>query len=1082
MSLTINIEQLSSETRKKISDELEIKLENKYGIGQPRYIHPYTLEGDNLKLPFAYAATTIKVPRPKRDNFPDMDTEFVGELRPEQKVVRKEALEILSKTGSVVCSAYCGFGKCLQINTPIIMYDGTIKYVQDIKVGDVVMGDDSTPREIFTTCTGEEQMYNVVPKKGDVFGCNESHILSLKNSSDIIDISVRDYMTLSSTAKNQLKLYRVGVEFPEKKLDLDPYLFGLWLGTNGESITTTDESIIEYMKKYCKDNNFILTRRIISRDKYYISDRTKGGGNRFLDILNKYSVFDNKHIPHIYKCNSRNNRLKLLAGLLDADGYITKNCYKIIQKQEQLAKDICYLARSLGFAAHVKGTEIGSYFLVNIDGNNLETIPNLIPRKKASPNFSKIKNPLVSDFTLVPTEDKRYYGFTIGGNHRYLLGDFTVTHNTIGAINLATKINFKTLIIVNKIVLIKQWKESIMNFCPTAKVQSVTATSKKEDKNFYIINAQNTEKMGKTFFSDIGTVIVDECFPYETPIRTECGWKYIGDINANDKVISFNEKSKTFESQRVVSVQSKANDREIVIVSFYSGTRSIVCTDNHRFLTTKGYVEASKLKDKDLIISYSNNFICTDMIYVLNKDQRQVFIGSFLGDGNIQTLTHTGRYRLNNTHGYVHENYCKWKADMFQEKVEYNEKYGVYKFTTRFFDLDDELYSKKSSECPQWVIDEMDERALAVWYMDNGHIEKGGFKITLFTCSFLTESVLRIIKRMKEMGLVGEMYNSYYIRFDDTSSLNFLKLIHPYVYYDNGNYKHDYEYVWSNKFEDYFFLKVKDIEVCNKQVDVVYDIEVENNHNFIVCNKNDDIVELNGPVVHNCHMIMAETLSKCLQYVSPRYLIGLSATPYRPDGLDGLLDLYFGKNKIIRKLYREHIVYKVSTGFKPPVEKTIQGRINWGSILDAQANNEQRNNLIIKIIQKFNDRNFLVLVKRVEQGKYLSEKLNELGESVTDLIGSNQEFNKTARILIGTCQKVGVGFDHSKLNTLLLATDLEEYFVQYLGRVFRTKDGDPIIFDLVDNNSILNKHYNTRRGVYKEHGGTVKEFDMSMLD
>ena len=235
-------------------------------------------------------------------------------------------------------------------------------------------------------------------------------------------------------------------------------------------------------------------------------------------------------------------------------------------------------------------------------------------------------------------------------------------------------------------------------------------------------------------------------------------------------------------------------------------------------------------------------------------------------------------------------------------------------------------------------------------------------------------------------------------------------------------------------------------------------------------------------IVDEAHMIMAETLSKSLQYTFPRYLIGLTATPYRPDGLDILLTLYFGQHKIIRQLYREHTVYKVSTGFKPPIERTIQGRVNWGAILDAQANNQDRNDLIIKIIQNFPDRNFLVLVKRVDQGNYLVGKLQEANESVTDLIGSNQEFDKEARILVGTCQKVGVGFDHSKLDALMLATDLEEYFVQYLGRVFRTKDHEPIIFDLVDNNSILNKHFNTRRGVYQKHGGTIKEFDISSLE
>jgi len=227
-------------------------------------------------------------------------------------------------------------------------------------------------------------------------------------------------------------------------------------------------------------------------------------------------------------------------------------------------------------------------------------------------------------------------------------------------------------------------------------------------------------------------------------------------------------------------------------------------------------------------------------------------------------------------------------------------------------------------------------------------------------------------------------------------------------------------------------------------------------------------------LVDEVHMIMAEGLSKCMQYISPRYLVGLSATPYRPDGLDKLLEFYFGIRKIVRKLWCPHTVYKVDTGYTPPVERNLQGRLNWGAILDSQANNVERNDLIIRIIRQFSERNFLVLVKRVAQGEYLSQKLSELGESVTDLMGGNQEFSHDARILVGTCQKVGVGFDHAKMDALLLATDIEEYFVQYLGRVFRTKDVEPFIFDLVDKNSTLVKHFNTRKGVYKEHGGVMQ--------
>ena len=78
------------------------------------------------------------------------------------------------------------------------------------------------------------------------------------------------------------------------------------------------------------------------------------------------------------------------------------------------------------------------------------------------------------------------------------------------SMKIACDIGLKTLIIVNKIVLINQWEEGIKRFCPGASVQKLTTRSKKKDCDFYIMNAQNIEKMGKDFFSDIATVITDE--------------------------------------------------------------------------------------------------------------------------------------------------------------------------------------------------------------------------------------------------------------------------------------------------------------------------------------------------------------------------------------------------------------------------------------------------------------------------------------------------------------------------------------------------------------------------------------------
>jgi superfamily II DNA or RNA helicase len=229
-------------------------------------------------------------------------------------------------------------------------------------------------------------------------------------------------------------------------------------------------------------------------------------------------------------------------------------------------------------------------------------------------------------------------------------------------------------------------------------------------------------------------------------------------------------------------------------------------------------------------------------------------------------------------------------------------------------------------------------------------------------------------------------------------------------------------------------------------------------------------------IVDEAHLIMSQVLSQSLQYLFPKYVIGLSATPYRPDGMNALMDFYFTEHKIVRNLYRKHTVYKVDTGLTPEVEYDRNGKVVWGKILESQCLNEPRNNLIVDIIQKYPDRIFLVLSKRVDQAQYIYDKLLEKGESVTILIGSETNFDRDARILVGTTGKVGVGFDHPKLDTLLLASDLEEYFIQYLGRVFRREDVEPIVFDLVDNNSILKKHFGTRKGIYNEVGGTIKKY------
>lgn len=229
-------------------------------------------------------------------------------------------------------------------------------------------------------------------------------------------------------------------------------------------------------------------------------------------------------------------------------------------------------------------------------------------------------------------------------------------------------------------------------------------------------------------------------------------------------------------------------------------------------------------------------------------------------------------------------------------------------------------------------------------------------------------------------------------------------------------------------------------------------------------------------IVDECHLISTIQFSKSLNYIQPRYMIGLSATPYRKDGMDKLMNMYFGEKRFTRELKMKHVVYKIETSFEPKIQLNRNNELDWNYILEQQCNHEERNKMIIRICKLYLDRKILILCKRVAQGDILFSMAKSENLSVTSLIGNQNEFEKDANILIATVQKAGVGFSHDVLDALILASDVEEYYIQYLGRVARRPDTQPIIFDIVDKNKTLKAHFRTRKKVYEEIGGHVQLF------
>lgn len=346
-------------------------------------------------------------------------------------------------------------GKCLGKGTKVLMYDGSIKKVEDIQKGELLMGNDSTPRKVLKLARGQEKMYKIVPEKGASYVVNEPHILSLIynqakinfaniQKGDVVNISVKDFLNKSKYFQKQLKGYRVGVDFKYVGVSLDPYFLGIWLGDGSNyypSITTADKEIVSYLRSFARKHEMKVSIDA-QKDRcpsYLITTGIRNCKikNYVTEELRKYNLFQNKHIPSVYKINSRKIRLQVLAGLLDSDGHLSYNRrFQFVNKNKQLAEDTLFLAQSLGFSASMKKIRkgiksinfVGTYYNVNISGD-LHKIPTKIPRKKAKRRKSKT-NLMSYGIKVQKLKVNNYYGFEIDKNKLFLLGDFTVTHNT----------------------------------------------------------------------------------------------------------------------------------------------------------------------------------------------------------------------------------------------------------------------------------------------------------------------------------------------------------------------------------------------------------------------------------------------------------------------------------------------------------------------------------------------------------------------------------------------------------------------------------------------------------------------------
>lgn len=385
---------------------------------------------------------------------PDEHKELVDALT--GSVIEKMDDIITGKAGGiiVIASGAPGTGKCLGRGTPVLLADGRILPVEEIQRGDRLMGPDGKARGVLSTNRGCGPLFRIDPIRGEPFVCNDAHMMTLvKSGTDrVIDIPLVEYLKLPN--RSRYKLFSASVhEFEGSKtsLPVDPYFLGVWFGDGEKTLRKSGQLRTVSVAKPDLEIKQVCTAVAAQwglkvRDgeggsgcpSYYLSgENFSGKSNDLLDALRDL-VGGQVEVPRSYMTASWDDRMAFLAGFLDADAELSCNCFIITQKRKDWSEAIAFVARSLGFkialnsrtAKDQNGTE-GVYWVVTISGDT-HSIPTRIPRKRAAPR-QQIKVATRTGFSVSPLGNGEYFGFTLTGDGRFLLGDFTVTHNTLTA-------------------------------------------------------------------------------------------------------------------------------------------------------------------------------------------------------------------------------------------------------------------------------------------------------------------------------------------------------------------------------------------------------------------------------------------------------------------------------------------------------------------------------------------------------------------------------------------------------------------------------------------------------------------------
>jgi len=445
-----------------------------------------------------------------------------------------------------------GLGKSILNNTLVKVPRGW-KKIGELKIGDEIIAADGTTTHVTGVYPqGIRPTYKMTFSDGRDIICDKDHLWKVYSerwattypekwivmtTEDVIKTNAytagRTYIPLCESERS------ADIELP-----MDPYILGYLIGngylTKGLKVSTKDDFIVNYFKENLPKN---LCIRFSQRYDYYIRRINKCEHNTYIDILKDLKLLNKrswqKFIPSLYLRGSTRQRMELLQGLMDSDGYISDHGnMSHCSVSKTLAKDVQYLARSLGAIAKIttkktfytykeKRLEGRLAYNVHIRHKYPEQLFKL-PRKleRANNDGQYCNNLKLRIDKIEPAGNAECVCISIDHPDKlYVCKDFVVTHNTFISLAASSQLGYRTMILILP-KYIEKWAGDVVNVLDVLPEDVLTIRGGKdlrlllhlsEDDSItakYIIISLTTLQNYYNDYVKYGTDIVDYGYPY----------------------------------------------------------------------------------------------------------------------------------------------------------------------------------------------------------------------------------------------------------------------------------------------------------------------------------------------------------------------------------------------------------------------------------------------------------------------------------------------------------------------------------------------------------------------------------------